>query len=80
MQKYIINNVEVQHSTSSESINHFILIFQFAKHCKLLRNLMLLTKLTNFLTGCELVKRVLYLGTEVVFMYDPTANLNPVIL
>ena len=80
MQQYIIKKVEVQHSISSESINHSIFLFQFAKHYKLLTNLMLLTKLTNFLKGCELVKRVLYLGTGVVFMYDATENLNPVIL
>lgn len=29
---------------------------------------MLLIKLTNFLDGCELVTRVLYIGTEVVFL------------
>lgn len=32
-------------------------------------NLICVTKLTNFLKGCGLDKRVLYLGTEVVVYY-----------
>lgn len=59
MQQYIIKKVEVQHSISSESINHSIFLFQFAKHYKLLTNLMLLTKLTNF-KGCELVESLVF--------------------
>ena len=37
------------------------------KQYKLLTNLMLLTMSTNFLKWCELVKRVLYLGTKGVW-------------
>ena len=36
----------------------------FGKIIQIVTNLMLLTILTNFLKGCELVKRVLCLGME----------------